>query len=348
MSNKVDPLSISDPCCFPLGFMYVSSYIKSRYYFNVKVLNYNLWIYDLEEELKGQDHIYLTGSDEFFEFNSNASQLAHDMGLKVFWGGSLATHNPDMVTPYADVICQGEIDANIPIDRIHWPDYEAFGIDEYHNRHSRKYMGVLTSRNCPYACSFCSSVGKYRERNIRGVEAEIRFYIKKYGIDLIIFNDNTLNVTKPRFIQICDMMRRLKIGWTAAIRADVFDAEMALAAKKSGCEYFVVGVESFRQNKLDMMNKNLKVASLVNTLNILHKFNIKYHGNILLGFKNETIQDIADEVGEIPVEYNVFPMLVQPYLGTKARSSLSLQESQYLGGLFTKYATDKGMKVNIV
>ena len=58
-------VSLDDPCIYPIGYMYVSSYLKSIGH-KVKVLNYNLWDdYDLVEELKGQDVAGFTGFEEF-------------------------------------------------------------------------------------------------------------------------------------------------------------------------------------------------------------------------------------------------------------------------------------------
>ena len=337
-------VSISDPCCYPLGFMHVSSHLKALGH-EVKVLNFNLWSYDLAEEMKGCDLACFTGSDEFFEFNRDASLLALKMDLETWWGGAMATFAPEKLVSYCDTVYRGEIDAEIPIDEIPWPDYEAFGIDEYHRRHDRRYMGVLTSRGCPFNCTFCAQVGEYRERDLARVKEEIEHYIAKYGIDMLIFNDNTLNAKKSRFMQVCDIMKEFKIEWSAAIRADVMDEEMAIAAKASGCTYFVIGIESFRQNRLDRMNKKLRVEDIRRTLDLLHRYKIGYHGNIMLGLDGETQADIAQEVAELPSGYNLFPVLAQTFAGTKVRSCLTKDERTHLNGLFTEYAQERGMGV---
>ena len=115
--------------------------------------------------------------------------------------------------------------------------------------------------------------------------------------------------------------------------------DMAKAAKESNCSYFVVGVESFKQEKLDRMNKKIKVQQILDTLDLLHKYDIDYHGNVLLGFEGETYEDIHSEVSSIPEKYKVFPMLVQPFIGTKNgfTRSISEDESTYLSSLFVGY-----------
>ena len=337
-------VKIDDPCCYPLGAMYVTSFLK-RLGFKVKVLNFNLFDYDLREELKGQDALYFTGADEFLPAIRAASGMAKERGIKTIIGGVLATFDPESVRPYCDAVVQGEIEKNIHIDNISWPDYEGFGVDEYHRRHAIRYMGILASRGCPFACTFCAHVCKYRERTLDLVADEIDHYIKTYHIEYLVFYDNTLNVRKPRFLEVCRMMRPRKIAWSAAIRADKFDDEMAVAAKDSGCQYFVIGVESFRQDRLDRMNKRLKVEQLKRTLDILHKHNLNYHGNIILGLEDETVEDIAGEVRDLPLGYNLYPVLMQPFCGVKAGSSLTQGQRDHLNHIFTEYATERGMEV---
>ena len=304
---------LDDPCCYPLGFMYVAATMKEHGH-DVKVLNYNLWDYDLKEELKGQDIAMFTGFEEFKPYILRDAELCNNMGIKPVVGGALATFGG--LPGFPGSVHIGEIEEAADINRIPLPDYEAFGIDEYHKRHDIKYMGVLTARGCPYSCTFCVQTCKFRQRDLEGVFLEIDTYREKYGIEMVVFNDNTININKPRFMKICAGMK-LRGAWGAAIRCQPFDEDMATAAKDSGCSYLVVGVESFDQAKLDRMNKKIKVRSIVRTLNLLHKYGIDYHGNLLFGFDGETAEDINRELCASPGGYNLFPAMVQPFIGTR-------------------------------
>ena len=96
---------------------------------------------------------------------------------------------------------------------------------------------------------------------------------------------------------------------------------------------------------IDFMNKKVRTEQIINTLELLHKYNIKYHANILLGFENETYNDIQREVSLIPPKYNLIPAIVQPYIGTKnGRTRLiSKHEEAYLSHLFKEYAENKNL-----
>ena len=351
-------VSLHDPCCFPLGFMSISAILKQAGH-SVKVLNFNLQDYDLESELHGADAALFTGFEEFAEFNQVVAEWCKEQGIHTVLGGALATFAPIEMSRHFDavVVGEGEIaiqDALISqgiikgpkpdLDRLPFPDYEGFGIDLYNKAHSVRYMGVLTSRGCPYSCRFCAQTCSFQFRSLTDVFEEIDSYRATYGVTHITFNDNTLNIRKDRFLAICEEMKERSLTWSAAIRVDVFDEEMARAAKEGGCTYFVVGVESFDDAKLTAMNKRITRAQITAALHLLDKYEISYHGNVLVGLPGETYADILAEVGAIPGECNIFPVLVQPFVGTEYRGrSITDEDAVHLAEAFRDFAESKGM-----
>ena len=349
-------VSISDPCCYPLGVLYASAMAK-RLGHSVDFFNMNLGPIP-NVAFTDYDAILLTGGEEFLPFNKATAELARMNGVKTVLGGALATYRSQEMARYFDSVVVGEGEGALesalaeegifhckplPITEIPWPDYESFGIDEYHKRHSLRYMAVMTSRGCPFRCSFCAHTCAYRERPLVDVFAEIDHYIDRYKIEMLVVCDNTLNVKKPRFMEFCDGMAARGVKWSAAIRTDRFDEQMAVAAKKSGASYFVVGVESFVQRRLDMMGKKTFVADNVRTLNLLHKHRINYHGNLLLGFEGETVSDVMAEFVAAPKGYNIFPALLQPFVGIKAKPGIFGRDRELLSRAFKEFAESKNM-----
>lgn len=351
-------VSIHDPCCYPLGFMLISAALKQTGH-TVKVLNYNLWDYDFAAEIQGQDAVLFTGFSEFLSYIVRDAAVCRAAGIHTVCGGALATFTPDQMLQHVDCVVVGEGDlvvdqalihrgilygARPRLDSLPLPDYEGFGIQEYHRRHSHRYMGVLTSRGCPYSCRFCAHTCHYQCRSLASVWQEIDSYQQQYHIESVVFNDNTLNASRGRFMAICKGMQGRGLGWSAAIRADVFDDEMARAFKQSGGRYFVVGVESFRQEKLDEMRKQVTVEQITRTLDTLHRHDIRYHGNVLLGLPSESYTDVLGELAEIPQGYNVFPVMVQPFLGTAYRErSVTTEQAAMLNKAFRQFAESRGM-----
>lgn len=350
---------LSDPCCYPLGLMYISAVLKKLGH-EVKVLNENLWDYDLKSEIKGQDAVFFTGFEEFLPYIRSDATICREMGVKTVLGGALATFRTKEMAEIVDTVVVGEGDEVLPIalttngtiwgrkpdlTTVPWPDYDGFGIDEYHRRHSTRYMGIIASRGCPYSCSFCSQTCRYQERDLGDVFEEIDHYGSSHGLEVLIVNDNTLNVRKDRFLAFCEGMKGRGLGWSAAIRTDRFDEEMVIAAKNSGAQYFVVGVESFSQDRLDRMGKRSTVEDNRRTLDLLNRHRIPYHGNILLGFDWDAPGAISRELSSIPRGYNVFPCLLQPFIGIKAKPGIFGEERDNWSKRFRNYAEGRGMTI---
>ncbi|ACH40481.1 radical SAM domain iron-sulfur cluster-binding oxidoreductase with cobalamin-binding-like domain [Citrifermentans bemidjiense Bem] len=352
---------INEPCCFPLGFMSISAVLKQMGH-QVTVLNFNLQEHDLESELVGADAALFTGFPAFAEFNCIVAAWCRERGIHTVLGGALATFAAEEMSRCFDAVVVGEgelvmeqalsskgiIQGLKPdLDALPLPDYNGFGIDRYNELHSIRYMGVLTSRGCPYSCRFCAQTCSSQFRRLTAVFEEIDGYRANYGATHIVFNDNTLNLRKDRFMEICAGMKERGLAWSAAIRVDVFDEEMAAAAKEGGCSRFVVGIESFIDAKLQAMNKQITRAQIITTLELLRKYEIPYHGNVLVGLPDETYADILAELEAMPSGYNVFPMLVQPFIGTEYQSrSINDEETHRLTTIFTQYAVSKGMFVH--
>lgn len=340
--HKYD-VPVDIPCCYPMGYMYISAVLKKAGH-EVKVLNYNLWDYDLKQEIAGHDRVLFTGYEPFLSRIKKDAEICKEVGIKTIIGGGLATFLPDEMLQYCDTVIIGEGDISVlnalnetgkingvkpKLSELPLPDYEGFGIEEYKKRQLMPHIGVLTSRGCPYSCIFCAHICNFQYRNLEDVFNEIDLYNQKYRIDSIIFNDNTLNLNKERYLEICEGMKQRKLAWSAAIRVDNFDEEMAKESKESGCKYFVVGVESLNQDKLDMMNKKITVEQTIKTLDLLHKYNIDYLGNLIVGFDGETRDDILNELKGIPNKYNLFPYFLQPFIGIKASAKHKLTPDEY-------------------
>lgn len=348
---------LDDPCCYPLGAMYVSSVLKKNH--NVKVLNYNLRDYDLEEESEGIDVALFTGFEEFYPYIVRDAAFFRKKGIKTVVGGALATFKSRLLSTVCDVVVVGECEGTIeqilesrgvvfgkslPINDIPLPDYDGFGIAEYNERHKIKYMGVLTSRGCPHNCTFCSSTCAFRFRSTEGVLREVDTYVDRYGIEYVVFNDNTFNVNRSRATKIIDEMGYRGLKWSAALRLDNIDEEFCEAMAQSGCGGLIVGVESFSQKYLDQMNKGLRVEQITDALDLLHKYELPYYGNVLFGLNGQTDREIEEEVKKIPPQYNIFPCMVRPFVGTHEGRHLGLNQEDWdkWDRIFKEYITSKG------
>ncbi len=115
---------------------------------------------------------------------------------------SLAYRAPDGTPQQSDVTRKRIRD----IEQLPWPDWDAFRVDAYlERRYSSgvkrgRSLPMISSRGCPYRCTFCSSPAmwttRYVTRSPRDVADEIHHYVERYGVTNIDFHDLTSMLTK--------------------------------------------------------------------------------------------------------------------------------------------------------
>lgn len=138
------------------------------------------------------------------------------------------------------------------------------------NRNYRKGGStvLITSRGCPYACSFCASPGIWgRKVNFRGVAnvlAEVDEIKEKFGITQLRFSDDTLTLREDRLNNLCEGLAKRDVIWRASLRVRPNSVDMFKAMYAGGCREVSFGVESGDQRVLDSMNKGTTVEDNYN------------------------------------------------------------------------------------
>ena len=110
----------------------------------------------------------------------------------------------------------------------------------------------MSSRGCPFTCSFCSTATftgrRVRYRSSESVLAEIRQYYKHYGLHRFVFDDDIYTVHKKRAIGLCRAIASLPFAsdlqWGCNTRIDCLDDETLDALYDAGCRNILFGVES--------------------------------------------------------------------------------------------------------
>lgn len=172
-------------------------------------------------------------------------------------------------------------------------------------RHGKRFACVITSRGCPFQCTFCVShvlMGRrWRYRSPENVVDEIEMLVKKYGIDFIHFEDDNMTLRKDRIIRICDLLieRKLKIKWDTpnGVRADTLDEEVLLKMKASGCQHICVAPESGNQYVVNnIIKKRMDLNKVEEAVRLCKKIGIKVDAFFVIGSVGETKKQIEDTI----------------------------------------------------
>jgi len=167
----------------------------------------------------------------------------------------------------------------------------------------KKSAVMITSRGCPYRCTFCVSHHLWgqvwRPRSSENVVDEIEELIKKYRVNHIHFEDDNLTFNKERVAKICDLIlgRKLKFTWDApnGIRADTIDEKTLMKMKLAGCEELCVAPESGNQYVVDhIIKKSVNLKKIEDVVRICKKIGIKIEAFFVIGSVGETKEQIKD------------------------------------------------------
>ena len=104
------------------------------------------------------------------------------------------------------------------------------------------YAPIMTTRGCPFKCSYCASTNfwknKFRRRSPKNVVDEIEFLMKNFGIREIHIWDDNFTLIKNHVIGICnEIIKRgldLKLKCPNGVRVDSLDEKLLAKMKKAG------------------------------------------------------------------------------------------------------------------
>ena len=196
------------------------------------------------------------------------------------------------------------------LDDLPFPDWEQIDPNLYprapHGAIVKNFpIGVvMTTRGCPYECTFCASPGFY-ERKVRfrspeNVVREIKHLVEKFGVKEIHFEDDNLTLKRDHIAKICNLMieNDLKVSWACpnGIRADKVDEDLIALMAKSGCYYFAYGVESANPQILKNIKKRESIEDIEKAIEIAHRKGIQCQGFFIFGLPGETDETIEETI----------------------------------------------------
>jgi radical SAM superfamily enzyme YgiQ (UPF0313 family) len=301
-----------------------------------------------------------------------ARELAHELkvrtGIPTLFGGAHPTFFPQFADhPAVDWIVRGEAEETVvelldALDAGRSPDgianlgYRRDGVriqaevrnlvrdlddlpfpdrDLYADLIGRMDLGipnVITSRGCPFHCSFCfedaqrelyKDKGKYvRIRRIDAVLAECRELMARPDVRAIYFADDVFGMSKKWLYEFLPAYKReIGLPFVCLVRADIVasDPEYARRLAEGGCRSVFFGVESGNEDlRNTVLAKQLTDAQIRTAAERLHAAGIAFRTYNILGLPGETWEDALATVKlniEIGADYP-WASLFAPYPGT--------------------------------
>lgn len=214
------------------------------------------------------------------------------------------------------------------LDTLPFLAYHLLPMGKYkpHPPHGRSlpFAALITSRGCPYKCSYCSKPVfgyKFRAQSPERVVEEISYYQKRFGIREIAFYDDVFTLNKKRAYAIAEeiLKRNLKIHWTCETRVDLIDKELLQHIKASGCYSISYGIESASQKILQVINKNTTIEQAEEATYLTRAVGLQTVGYFMIGCpeeSTETIKNTIELAKRLKLDYAQFS-IATPLPGTE-------------------------------
>ena len=183
---------------------------------------------------------------------------------------------------------------------------------------------LLTSRGCPYPCTYCASHivqgKKVRRRSARNVIAELEGMVNDYSIRGFYICDDLVTGDRDWMMEFSRQLAQKNLGlrWGCQSRVDYVDEEMLSVMKQAGCVQIDFGVESGSDKTLKTMKKKATADEARAAFALMHRMKMRACATFILGFPGETEEDMEETyrlAKEINADYTAFYFLT-PYPGT--------------------------------
>ncbi len=314
-----------------LGIGYIISYLRKHYNGNLDIEFYS-GFYDSDEQI-----IEAGKNADIIGFSCTSPQYKHGLQLakqikvkdnRIVFGGIHATALPHLLLKEdcIDAVVTGEgeramlqlvedIDKGVDVskriyhsdyienlDDIPLPDRKAIkngrNIQQAYQDEGIRITSVLSSRGCPFRCSFCCShvvwKRKPRLRSALNILDEVEQLISEWGIQFLKFADDTFTLNKQKVIEFCRLKvaRGIKIPYGANAHINTIDEDLLKHLAGSGCRELWYGIESGSPRILKDMHKGTDINRIKEVFRLTKEYGIKTRAYFLLGTPNEAIEDI--------------------------------------------------------
>ena len=311
---------------FPVGLGYLSGTVRDK---DVSVIDCSVDKFSKEKiERINPDIVCITSTTPSFpkakEYAFVIKKILPDS--LVVMGGTHVTFKPEDGLEVADIVVRGEGEITFReiveavesgkgfenvrgisfrgkhnpdrepvrnLDSIPLPNYEVFPLEKY------GMMSAVTSRGCPYSCSYCCASAfwgrRVRFRSPENVIKELKI-ISEYGFKLLKFHDSTFTLNEERARRICELMieEGLDFSWSCETRADHLSPELLRVMKKSGCRLICIGVDSGSPEVLERIGRRISVREMERGFEMARSAGIKTRAYVTFGLPGETEKSVRE------------------------------------------------------
>lgn len=295
------------------------------------------------------------------------AKITKKLGKIALFGGPHPTYFPEFIDePYVDIICIGEgeqaivelanaIGTNKPYTKIknlyvklngkvyknpirpleenlnNLPNPDKVIYYKYKFLKNTPVKRILTSRGCPYNCTYCYNQ-KYKElynkkgtylryRSKERVIEEILDIKKKAILKSITFTADSFTSNKKWLLEFLkDYKKKVNLPFYCQLRANELSEEVVVALKNANCKYVYFGIETGNEYIRNIIyKKGITNNQIIDAARLLHKYKIKFLTYNIFGAPHETLDNAWETIylnNKIRPDA-ISATILQPQVGTE-------------------------------
>ena len=350
---------------YPMGIGYLKT--------NCEVDDWKIEIVQSKDDLKDCDMIGLSanawGIKEAVEFNNQTD-------IPVILGGQGTMWDPIENQPFKHIvkgegenalkkILRGEATEKILHEPL-MPIEEMNKLNSPDRGYIKKIAPILSSRGCPFKCSFCSTIKHWPSARFHSAE----YFIEE--VDKIMYNyprvrklyimDDLFVAHKKRLRQIYEMWMKKpysnKLEIHGFIRSDIFTDEVAQIMYNMGMRVARFGGESASNRILKLLNKGETVEDHINAIEVCHRNGLQPSATWMYDIPGETPEEkqmtldfIKNHDVKLGGWYKFIPFPGTPFWGGEDLTKTDMrnrdnQESKKMNAVVEKNREKKFNKTN--
>jgi len=221
------------------------------------------------------------------------------------------------------------------VDAIPFPAHHMFKIDRYTNLNpltdgldmNARAFTIVTSRGCPYKCTYCSKPitgDTWRGRSVDNVIAEWEWLVKDLGATEIGITDDIWNLDRDRAKALCRGLIKANLNhvpWVTihGMKVNNTDQELFSLMKQAGCKRVGFGVENGDDWMLrNVIKKGQTVDMVRQAFKHAKKARLQTMGFFIFGMPGETEESMEKTIKlamELDPDLAHF-MMAAPFPGT--------------------------------
>ena len=166
----------------------------------------------------------------------------------------------------------------------------------------------ITSRGCPFACTYCSNAslrelypdtpGFFRVNSPARAVEEMELAVKRYGYKRIVIMSEVFGVQKKWLAEFAELYRsRIGLPFWCQLHPSMIDEERAEMLKEAGCATVGLGIEAGNPRlRREVLGRRVTDDQIVEGIRILHRYGIKVHAANMIGLPESDLESDLETI----------------------------------------------------